>query len=62
MPYNREERGFHAQALRGAAALSDMLDCLGQADDHAVAKIVTERELELRALLTFSLDEFSSRI
>lgn len=62
MPYNRDERGYHAQALRGAAAVVAMLDCIGVADDHAVAKILTESELELRALLTFALDEAASRI
>lgn len=62
MPYNRDELGYQTTALRGAAALSDLLDCVGTGGDHNVAKILVENEMQLRALLTFSLDEFARRI
>jgi len=48
------------QALRdalyhGGRALGQMLDCIGMpnADDHSVAKILIDNELELRNLLNF---------
>lgn len=39
----------------GAKALGQMLDCIGSstADDHTVAKILTDNELVLQNLLSF---------
>lgn len=53
-------------AMRGAAALAEMLDCIGAVDpsgesigDHAVAKILVESEMQLRALLHDALDRIA---
>jgi hypothetical protein len=50
------------ETIRGAAALSEMLDCIGAVQlsgepigDHAVAKIMVENEMNLRALLEFAI-------
>lgn len=50
-----------AKMLRGAAALQEMLDCIGNPDpntaqpDQIVAKILVENEMELRALVRDAL-------
>lgn len=64
MPYNRDELGYEAQAIRGAAALKEMLDQIGHpsGDDHRVAKILTDNELQLVALLTFAFDAIHQKI
>lgn len=64
MPYNRNESTFKATALHGAAALKELLDNIGRqdGDDHKVAKALTENEMPLRALLTYSLDKFCNEI
>jgi hypothetical protein len=43
--------------LRGAAALAEMLDCIGGegVTDHDVAKLLTDNELDLRELLSFAI-------
>jgi hypothetical protein len=48
---------YLSQALRGAAALNDMLECIGadSASDKAVAKLLVDNELVLCALLSFAL-------
>lgn len=53
---------MNPQAMRGAAALAEMIDCIGATlpsgdpqGDHAVAKILVENEMELRELLNFAL-------
>ncbi len=50
-------------ALRGAAALSELLDCIGglqpdgePIDDHAAAKVLVDSEMELRGLLRWVID------
>jgi hypothetical protein len=55
------------QAIKGAGALSELLDCIGAtlpngdpAGDHAAAKVLVDNELELRALLSWSLEHFES--
>jgi hypothetical protein len=47
-----------ARALAGMGALTEVLDMIGapDADDHTIALIISEHEIELRALL----DEFSN--
>lgn len=48
-----------AQQLRGAAAITEMLDCIGACDasDRDVAKVLVEHELDIRELLAFALTE-----
>lgn len=48
-----------ATRLRGAAALAEMLDMIGQPDnwDTKLARVFTEHELALRSLLEFVLVE-----
>lgn len=62
MAYNREEFAYEATALRGAAALKEMLDNIGREDgkDADVAKVLTDHEMQLRALLTFALDALNA--
>ena len=51
-----------AGALRGAAALLLMLDCIGESDgdgDHSIAKLLVENELPLRDLLEFAAQELA---
>ena len=68
MPYNRDEFAFEATALKGAAALTEALATIGydvgegKDGDKEVARIVTENEMPLRALLTFALTELSNRV
>lgn len=63
MPYNRDEFGYEAKAIHGAAALKDMLDCIGREDgDKSAIKILTDNELSLVALLTFSFDALREKI
>lgn len=49
--------------IRGLAALSEMLDCIGErnADDHKVAQVLVENELHLRSLLAFGLDRVAEQ-
>lgn len=49
--------GSRAMRLRGAAALTEMLAVLGddRYDDHTVARLLVDNELELRALLRYAL-------
>lgn len=58
---------MNTPALRGVAALSEMLDCIGGTDasgaevtDHDVAKMLSGHELPLRALLRYALDQLAS--
>lgn len=48
-------RGWRSNAMqiRGIAALVEMLDMIGQEgmDDHAMAKVFCENELEIREML-----------
>ncbi len=54
------------QAIRGAAALSEMLGCLGGeapdgrlATDKVVVQLLVDHEMELRALLKFAVTAFA---
>jgi hypothetical protein len=44
-----------AEALRGAAALYEMLDLIGaeESDDHDMARVFCENEMNIRGLLAF---------
>lgn len=55
-----------ADVIRGVAALAEMLDCIGGIDpsgesigDHAVAKILVEYEISLRALVKYSIEQMA---
>jgi hypothetical protein len=52
---------IRARRLRGAAALMETLECIGHQnrDDHDMAKIMCDEELELRELLSFALLKLS---
>lgn len=59
----------HPPLLRGIAALSAALNCIGglapngdSIGDHAVAKIVVDNELELRALVKFAVDTLAEEL
>jgi hypothetical protein len=54
MPYENRT----ARAIAGIAALTEMLDCIGREgiEDHEVVKILTENELELRAMREMFLE------
>lgn len=54
-------RDMNFKAMKGAAALGEMLECIGASlpsgdplGDHAVAKILCDYEMELRELLDFA--------
>lgn len=51
-----------SEALQGAAAIMEMLDLIGTDDvtDHDVAKVLTDKEIAIRRLLTFALVELSA--
>lgn len=57
-------QGEKARQLRGAAALSDMLDLVGGCDDvegdRGATRILVDNEMELRALLQFALGRIAS--
>lgn len=47
-----------AKQLRGAAAITEMLDCIGSASgDRVIAEVLVEHELDIRELLAFALTE-----
>jgi hypothetical protein len=55
------------QAIRGVAALSEMLDHIGgvqengdSVTDSMVAKVLTENELELRELVRYALNSLAN--
>jgi len=49
------------KAIKGAGALSELLDCIGGGvDDHAAAKVLVDSERELRCLLRWALEHFAS--
>lgn len=50
-----------SKALHGAAAVTEMLDLIGShyVSDHDIAKVLTEHELDIRALVAFALLELS---
>lgn len=52
--------------LRGAAALREMLDIIGDTDrangDRDAAKILVDHELPLRELLTFAVNEVAGEL
>jgi hypothetical protein len=60
------------ETIRGAAALSEMLDYIGAIhavqlsgdpiEDHAVAKILVDNEINLRALLEFAIDAIADEM
>ncbi|HWY14391.1 MAG TPA: hypothetical protein VNX86_04535 [Rhizomicrobium sp.] len=54
-----EWRNERSQAMRGAAAVSAMIDLIGTTEEdggeHAVAKILVDEELALRELVKFAL-------
>jgi hypothetical protein len=59
-------REMRSPAIKGAGALSQMLDCIGAAQpngdpigDHTVARILVDNELDLRAFLDWSLWKLS---
>lgn len=64
MPYNRDAAEYEAQAIRGAAALKEMLDEIGNAEgaDKRVAELLVKNELPLVALLTFIFDALREKI
>ncbi len=49
-------------AVRGAAALMEMLDCIGSADggDKTVAKILVDNEIPLRDLAKYALEQIAN--
>jgi hypothetical protein len=51
-----------AEVLRGIAALAEMLDMIGETgkSDHDLASVFTVYELEIRALVEFSLLELTN--
>lgn len=52
-----------AKALKGAAALAEMLGLIGAAeDDNAVAKVMVENEIELRDLLKWALEHIPDHL
>lgn len=53
-----------ANILRGAAALAEMLECIGhpERDDHSVAATLTTHELDLRAMLQDAVDTMAAEI
>jgi hypothetical protein len=51
---------IRAQRLRGIAALMEALDMIGRNQtDHDLAAVIVDNELELRAMLQFSLVQLS---
>jgi len=67
MTYNTDEFAWEATALHGAAALTELLENIGRTEeqgggDKAVAKVLVENEMPLRALLTFSLRQFAKKL
>lgn len=59
---SRYPRSIRARRLRGAAALMEAIDLIGatNSDDHQMAKVIVENELELREVLSFALRELGS--
>lgn len=59
---SRYTRSIRARRLRGAAALMEAIDLIGatNSDDHQMAKVIVENELELREVLSFALRELGS--
>lgn len=51
-----------SRCLRGAAAIDEMLDVIGahNADDHEVARILCDHELDIRELLMFTLSKLNT--
>jgi hypothetical protein len=58
---HRYTRSIKARRLRGAAAIMEMLEQIGAANatDHDVALILTDQELEIREMLSFTLTELT---
>ena len=57
----RYTRSIKARQLRGAAALTEMIERIGAPNStyHDVAHILTDHELELRELLSFAMTELA---
>ena len=53
-----------AKVIRGAAAIAQVIDLIGQpgADDKTIAQIIVESEMELRHLLSFALAEIAKTV
>ena len=53
-----------ATVIRGAAAVAQMLDQIGQpgANDKTVAQILVDNEMELRHLVSFALTEIAKTV
>jgi hypothetical protein len=51
-----------AGAIKGCGALREALDMIGSEDktDHHVAKVITDHETEIEALIRFALTELAS--
>lgn len=58
---SRYTRSIKARRLRGAAALMEMLEHIGaeNTNDHDVAHILCDNELELREMLAYTMTELS---
>ena len=56
---SRYTRSLRARRLRGAAALLEVLTLIGatNADDHDLARVVVDNEMELREFLDGALKE-----
>lgn len=51
-----------ARLLRGLAAIDEMLDVIGahDKDDHEVARVLCDNELDIRELVMFALSKINS--
>jgi len=55
------------KVIAGIGTLKQMLDCIGggpigSANDHTVAKILVDSEIDLRALMDFTIEILRSKI
>lgn len=53
--------GQRVARITGAAAITEMLECIGASDtnDHDVARILVDHEMAIRALMTFALTKLA---